>query len=51
MKILLMSAYSKETASNRAEVPWPLLVKPFSKDDFYAAMERTFRDSGFAVLV
>ena len=51
MKILLMSGYSKETATNRADVPWPLLVKPFSKDDFYAAMESIFRDSGFAVLV
>jgi CheY-like chemotaxis protein len=40
MKILLMSGYSKETATNRAEIRWPLLVKPFRKEDFTGAMER-----------
>ena len=42
MKVLLMSGYSKETATNRADVPWPLLVKPFGKDDFYAALGEAF---------
>ncbi len=51
MKILLMSGYSKETATNRADVPWPLLVKPFGKDDFYAAIEHACGVSGFAILV
>jgi signal transduction histidine kinase/ActR/RegA family two-component response regulator len=50
MKILLMSGYSKETATNRADVPWPLLVKPFGKDDFYAAIEKALGESGFAIL-
>ena len=39
MKILLMSGYSKETATHRVDVPWPLLVKPFRKEDFETAME------------
>ena len=47
MKILLMSGYSKETATNRADVPWPLLVKPFGKDDFYEALEVAFGASDF----
>ena len=38
MKVLLMSGYSKETATNRADVPWPLLVKPFQKDALVAAL-------------
>jgi nitrogen-specific signal transduction histidine kinase len=42
MKILLMSGYSKETATHRADIPWPLLVKPFRKHDFDAAMEEAF---------
>jgi len=41
-KILLMSGYSKETATSRADIPWPLLVKPFRKEDFEAAMEKAF---------
>ena len=41
-KILLMSGYSKETATSRADIPWPLLVKPFRKEDFDAAMEKAF---------
>ena len=51
MKINLMSGYSKETATNRADVPWPLLVKPFGKEDFYEALKRAFGDSEFAALV
>jgi PAS domain S-box-containing protein len=51
MKILLMSGYSKETATNRADVPWPLLVKPFSKGDFGAALEKMYSASGFGALV
>jgi two-component SAPR family response regulator len=51
MKILLMSGYSRETATNRADVPWPLLVKPFGKDDFYAAIEKAFAKSDFVALV
>jgi CheY-like chemotaxis protein len=48
MKILLMSGYSRETATNRAEIPWHLLVKPFRKQDFDAALEKAYRVSGFA---
>jgi hypothetical protein len=51
MKINLMSGYSKETATNRADVPWPLLVKPFGKEDFYEALKVAFGDSEFAALV
>ena len=40
MAILLMSGYSKETATNRAEVAWPLLVKPFRQADLVTAMKR-----------
>lgn len=40
VKILLMSGYSLETATSRAEVPWPLLVKPFAKTELTAAMVR-----------
>jgi len=36
MRILLMSGYSHATAKSRADVPWPLLVKPFRKADFDA---------------
>lgn len=51
MKILLMSGYSKETATNRADVPWPLLVKPFAKPDFAAALGNAFGGvSDFAAL-
>jgi CheY-like chemotaxis protein len=50
MKILLMSGYSKETATNRADVPWPLLVKPFGRDDFYAALEESFGVTDFVLL-
>lgn len=39
MKIVLMSGYSKETATNRADVPWPLLVKPFQKEDLFTALK------------
>ena len=42
MKAVLMSGYSKETATHRADIPWPLLVKPFHKDDFYAAVEAAY---------
>jgi DNA-binding NtrC family response regulator len=51
MKILLMSGYSRETATNRANVPWPLLVKPFQKEDLEAALDNTFKTPGFAPLV
>ena len=50
MKILLMSGYSRETSTNRADVPWHLLVKPFSKGDFGAALEKTYSVSGFGSL-
>jgi DNA-binding NtrC family response regulator len=50
MKILLMSGYSKETATNRADVPWPLLVKPFNKGDFGTALEKMYSASGFGAL-
>jgi CheY-like chemotaxis protein len=38
MKILLMSGFSRETATNRGDVPWPLLVKPFHREAFVAAL-------------
>jgi CheY-like chemotaxis protein len=50
MKILLMSGYSKATAMNRADIPWPLLVKPFCKEDFHAAIEEAFAVADLAVL-
>jgi CheY-like chemotaxis protein len=50
MRILLMSGYSKETATNRADIPWPLLVKPFSKADFHAAMEAAYGVPGLSQL-
>ena len=40
VKVVLMSGYSKETATSRADVPWPLLVKPFNKAHLDAAMNR-----------
>jgi YesN/AraC family two-component response regulator len=48
MKILLMSGYSRETATNRADIPWALLVKPFGREDLDAALKKAFRVSGFA---
>ena len=50
MRILLMSGFSKATATNRVEIPWPLLVKPFGKEDFYSAMHRAFLGSDLAPL-
>ncbi len=50
MKILLMSGYSKETATNRADVPWPLLVKPFGKENFYQAIASADSESRFVSL-
>jgi CheY-like chemotaxis protein len=50
MKILLMSGYSKETATNRSDVPWPLLVKPFARTDFDAAIENAFAVSDYVPL-
>jgi DNA-binding NtrC family response regulator len=50
MKILLMSGYSRETASHRADIPWALLVKPFRKEELDAVLAKAFRDSGFAQL-
>jgi PAS domain S-box-containing protein len=38
MKILLMSGFSRETANHRGDVPWPLLVKPFHREAFVAAL-------------
>jgi PAS domain S-box-containing protein len=40
MQILLMSGYSRETATNRADIPWPLLVKPFRKEDLDAVLQQ-----------
>ena len=51
IKILLMSGYSRETATHRADVPWPLLVKPFQKEDLDAALDSAFRTPGLAPLV
>ena len=51
MKILLMSGYSRETATHRADVPWSLLVKPFQKEDLDAALDNAFKTPGFAPLV
>jgi PAS domain S-box-containing protein len=39
MKVVLMSGYSRETASSRADLPWPLLVKPFGRQDFDDALD------------
>jgi CheY-like chemotaxis protein len=50
MKILLMSGYSRETATHRADVAWRLLVKPFSKVELGAALEKTNSVSGFGAL-
>ena len=50
MKILLMSGYSRETATNRADVPWPVLVKPFSRSDFGTALEKMYSVSGLGAL-
>jgi CheY-like chemotaxis protein len=50
MKILLMSGYSKATATHRAEIPWPLLVKPFHKDDFNAALDQALGVTDFVAL-
>ena len=50
MTILLMSAYSKETATQRAGIPWPLLVKPFRKDEWVKALANALGVSGFAPL-
>ena len=40
LKILLMSGYSLETSENRANIRWPLLVKPFGQAAFNAAVEQ-----------
>jgi hypothetical protein len=40
LKILLMSGYSRETATHRAAIAWPLLVKPFGKQDLQAALQK-----------
>jgi two-component SAPR family response regulator len=37
--ILLMSGYSKETLVAKQISSWPLLVKPFRKADFLAAID------------
>jgi PAS domain S-box-containing protein len=51
MKIMLMSGYSKETATNRINLPWPLLVKPFPRAGFLAAMDQVSRSTGVSPLV
>jgi DNA-binding NtrC family response regulator len=48
MKILLMSAYSREAATHRKGIPWPLLVKPFRKEEFVMALAEAFGKPGFA---
>jgi DNA-binding NtrC family response regulator len=50
MTIMLMSGYSKETATNRADISWPLLVKPFRREDLEAALQKAFGVSGFTPL-
>lgn len=40
LQILLMSGYSRETAANCSDIPWPLLVKPFRKEDLDAALQK-----------
>ena len=50
MKIVLMSGYPMRAATARATVHWQLLVKPFRKSDFDAALVRGFIDSGHAAL-
>jgi CheY-like chemotaxis protein len=45
IKILLMSGYSRETATNRAAMPWPLLIKPFSRHDLEEALEKEFAEA------
>jgi PAS domain S-box-containing protein len=50
MKIILMSGYSKETTTNRINLPWPLLVKPFPRAGFHAAMDQASRATVFAPL-
>lgn len=50
MKIIVMSGYSKEAATDRADWAWPLLVKPFSKTQLLAAIENERENSGFGVL-
>jgi PAS domain S-box-containing protein len=44
MKVLLMSGYSRETATNRANMPWPLLVKPFGWQEFEDALSKEFAE-------
>lgn len=51
MKVLLMSGYSRETATSRADLPWPLLVKPFQKSDLDQALGAAFKPSGFQAML
>jgi CheY-like chemotaxis protein len=51
IRIQLMSGYLRETATHRANVPWPQLVKPFQKEDLDAALANLFKTPGFAPLV
>ncbi|MEI8171298.1 MAG: PAS domain S-box protein [Rhodoferax sp.] len=39
INVLLMSGYSKETATARTDVPWTVLVKPFRKPELQSAIE------------
>jgi len=50
MKVLLMSGYSRETATRRADLPWTMLVKPFRKEDLVAALKSAFGASAFGAM-
>jgi CheY-like chemotaxis protein len=39
---IVMSGYSRETATNRCDVPWSLLAKPFGWPEFSDALESGF---------
>jgi CheY-like chemotaxis protein len=43
LKILLMSGYSNETSTNRGDIPWPLLVKPFTQEVLFAALAQAIQ--------
>jgi CheY-like chemotaxis protein len=45
MKTVLMSGYSRETATARVDIPWNLLVKPFGKADFDQAIGQLLDDA------
>ena len=43
LKILLMSGYSNETSTNLGDIPWPLLVKPFTQEVLFAALAQAIQ--------